>query len=92
MKTKSELIKQVIETSSVPRRDVLRVFDAIMEVTVQNLKDEGVCILPGDIGKLEIVERSARMGRNPRTGEAVSIPPGKTVKLRASSTLKDQIK
>ena len=46
--------------------------------------------LPG-LGKLVLVNRKARMGRNPATGEAIKIPAKKAVKFRVSKACKDAI-
>jgi DNA-binding protein HU-beta len=46
--------------------------------------------LPG-IGKLVLVNRKARMGRNPATGETISIPAKKVVKFRVAKAAKDAI-
>lgn len=46
--------------------------------------------LPG-IGQFEVAERAARQGRNPRTGEVISIPASKAVKFKAGKTLKDAV-
>jgi DNA-binding protein HU-beta len=46
--------------------------------------------LPG-VGQFEIAERGARQGRNPRTGETMTIPASKTVKFKAGKALKDSV-
>ena len=46
--------------------------------------------LPG-IGKLVLVNRKARMGRNPQTGEAIKIPAKRVVKFRVAKAAKDAI-
>lgn len=46
--------------------------------------------LPG-LGKLVLVQRKARMGRNPATGEAIKIPAKKVVKFRVAKACKDAI-
>lgn len=46
--------------------------------------------LPG-LGKLVLVQRKARMGRNPATGEAIKIPAKKVVKFRVSKVCKDAV-
>jgi DNA-binding protein HU-beta len=46
--------------------------------------------LPG-IGKLVLVNRKARMGRNPKTGEAIPIPAKKVVKFRVAKAAKEAI-
>jgi len=47
-------------------------------------------VLPG-LGKLELKQRKARMGRNPATGEAIKIPAKKVVKFRVAKAAKDSI-
>ncbi|HEB72877.1 MAG TPA: HU family DNA-binding protein, partial [Nitrospirae bacterium] len=46
--------------------------------------------LPG-LGKLVLVNRKARMGRNPQTGEAIKIPAKKVVKFRVAKACKDSV-
>ncbi|MEZ5934861.1 MAG: HU family DNA-binding protein, partial [Alphaproteobacteria bacterium] len=46
--------------------------------------------LPG-VGQFEIAERAARQGRNPQTGETISIPASKAVKFKAGKALKDAV-
>jgi DNA-binding protein HU-beta len=46
--------------------------------------------VPG-LGKLVLVNRKARMGRNPATGEAIKIPAKKVVKFRVAKAAKDAI-
>jgi DNA-binding protein HU-beta len=47
-------------------------------------------VVPG-IGKLVLVNRKARMGRNPATGETIQIPAKKVVKFRVAKAAKDTI-
>jgi DNA-binding protein HU-beta len=47
-------------------------------------------VLPG-LGKLVLVDRKARIGRNPKTGEAIQIPAKKVVKFRIAKAAKDAI-
>ena len=49
-----------------------------------------VCTVPG-IGKLVLVKRKARMGRNPATGEAIKIPAKTVVKMRVAKSAKEAI-
>lgn len=46
--------------------------------------------IPG-VGKIKVIQKAARVGRNPRTGENVNIPAQKTIKLSISSTLKEAL-
>ena len=47
-------------------------------------------VFPG-VGKLVVVNRKARMGRNPQTGEAIKIKASKAVGFRAAKSLKDML-
>ena len=51
---------------------------------------KGMFVVPG-IGKLVLVNREARMGRNPQTGENIQIPAKKVVKFRVAKAAKDAI-
>ncbi len=60
------------------------------EGIAQDLLRVGSCNIPG-IGKLKVVERKARKGRNPTTGEPMDIPAKKVVRLSPSSTITDRL-
>jgi DNA-binding protein HU-beta len=63
---------------------------AYAELAVRETKKNGVAILPG-IGRLVRVDRKARMGRNPATGETIKIAAKKVVKFRVAKAVKDSI-
>lgn len=87
---KSELAAEVAAEANVSKSNAMVVIDAMIAVTRKYLLDHDEALLPG-LGKLAIVTRSAREGRNPKTGEAVHIPARATVKFKPSSELKDSI-
>jgi DNA-binding protein HU-beta len=60
------------------------------DLAVRETKKNGVFVIPG-IGRLVRVDRKARMGRNPATGEAIKIPAKKVVKFRVAKAVKDAI-
>jgi DNA-binding protein HU-beta len=62
--------------------------DFIAEVAYKEAKN--TFTLPG-LGKLVLVQRKARMGRNPATGEAIKIKAKKVVKFRVAKAAKDAI-
>ena len=64
--------------------------DALGQTALAEVKKNGVFVLPG-IGRLLKVERQARMGRNPATGEAIKIPAKTVVKARIAKQLKDAV-
>ena len=64
--------------------------DELPLLAVSETKKTGSFTLPG-IGKLVLVKRKARMGRNPATGEAIKIPAKTVVKMRVAKAAKDAI-
>lgn len=88
--TKPEMIAAVAEQTGFTKADT-KLFIETQELVVRSaLRDGGECILPG-LGKLQTKESSARVGRNPRTGEAVDIPAKTMVKFSAAKALKDAV-
>jgi DNA-binding protein HU-beta len=62
----------------------------LMEAIVKEMKREGGFTLPG-FGTFRVVKTKARKGLNPRTGEPVKVKAGKTVRFKASPTLKKSV-
>ena len=87
---KAQMVQEVSQRTGLPRKTVSEVFDGIMNVTVAHLRSDGSSLLPG-LGKLEVAQREARLGRNPRTGESVTIAASKTVKFKPASSLKADV-
>jgi nucleoid DNA-binding protein len=77
------LIVAVAEKSGQTKATVVRVLDAMQECVLDALS-RGDSVMLAGLGKLQVHERAARPGRNPRTGEAVQIPARRTVRLRPS--------
>ena len=86
--TKSQLINYIAEEAEVPRKTAVRMLEALGEVAYKEAK-QGFTI-PG-LGKLVLMNRKARMGRNPATGEAIKIPAKKVLKFRIAKAAKDAI-
>lgn len=86
--TKSELVAEIAARSGVARSDVSRMLRAFEEVVREVVaSDSGKVSLPGFVS-FERVQRAARLGRNPRTGEPVEVPPRASVRVTAGATLK----
>jgi DNA-binding protein HU-beta len=86
--TKSELVAAIAERSGVAKADVertLRGFEEIVQEAVSS--GSGKVSIPGFIS-FERVQRAGRVGRNPRTGELIDVPPGPSVRVSAGATLK----
>ena len=87
---KTELVAVVAEKSGITKKDAERVVSATFEtITAQLMKGEKVQI--SGFGIFEVKEREARVGRNPRTKEAVEIPASKAPAFKASKALKDTV-
>ena len=86
--TKSQVIASLAETSGLSKKEIVGVLNAQMELAYGEAKN-GFTI-PG-IGKLVVVARKARMGRNPATGESIHIPAKKVLKFRVAKAAKDSI-
>ena len=88
--SKSELIKAIAKKSSLTEAQTNDVVKALTNVITEALASGDKVQLPG-LFTAEAVERPARNGRNPRTGEAMTIPAHRAVKISASSTLKKAV-
>ena len=87
---KTELVAAVAEKSGLTKKDAERVVNATFEtITAQLQKGEKVQI--SGFGIFEVKAREARVGRNPRTKEAIEIPASKAPAFKASKALKDII-
>ena len=86
--TKSQLYRELAENVELPRKTVVAFMDELTNIAMKETKNVGVFTLPG-FGKLRKVNRKARMGRNPQTGEAIKIPAKTVVRFRVSKACKE---
>lgn len=89
--TKLELVAKIAEKAELSKKDTAAFVDAFVE-TVKETLQTGEKIQMVGFGTFEVVERAARTGRNPSTGEEMEIPACKAPKFKASKNLKDCIK
>jgi len=71
------LVRKLAEVGEVTNKQSRAILDQLSEIAVSEVKKNGVFVLPG-IGRLVRVDRKARLGRNPATGEAIKIPDSRT--------------
>jgi DNA-binding protein HU-beta len=83
---KQELIDAIAKESKLTKVDTKKALDAMIKSVTKSLKKGDKVILVG-YGTFSVVKRAARMGKNPRTGQAIKIPAKKTVKFKAGSDL-----
>ena len=86
--TKTQLLKEVAEKCCLSKKQAGDVLDALQAIAYREAKDGFT--LPG-IGKLVVVNRKARIGRNPRTGEQIQIPAKRALKFRIAKAAKDAV-
>lgn len=87
---KSELISAMAEKSGLTKADAGKALDALMESVTEGLTSGDRIALVG-FGSWTVEERSARTGRNPRTGEEIQIPAKKVVKFKPGAGLSDAV-
>jgi DNA-binding protein HU-beta len=88
--TQTQLVRMLAEKAEVNNKVARAFLDNLQAIGIAEVKKNGVFVLPG-LGRLVRVDRKARMGRNPATGEAIKIAAKKVVKFRVAKSAKDAI-
>lgn len=88
MLSKSQVQSILADKTGLPKKQVATFFDELANLAYAEAKN--TFVIPG-IGKLVLVQRAARKGRNPATGEEIDIPAKKVVKFRIAKPAKDAI-
>jgi DNA-binding protein HU-beta len=88
--TQTQLVRELAEAGEVSNKQAKKIVETLGAVAVRETKKSGVFVVPG-VGRLVRVDRKARMGRNPATGEPIKIPAKKVVKFRVAKACKDSI-
>ncbi len=84
--TKSQITEQIAKKAGITKKAANDILNHLAELAYKHAKNSFT--IPG-IGKLLLVKRKARMGRNPQTGEAIKIPAKRVVKFRVAKACKD---
>jgi DNA-binding protein HU-beta len=87
-KSLGELVSALAEKTGTTKAQAKAFLDAHAALLIEELKTSGSVQLAG-IGKLKMGERAERQGRNPSTGEAITIKAAKTVKFSGGKAFKD---
>ena len=88
--TQTQLVRSLAEHTESNNKTARAFLDSLASTAITEVKKNGVFVLPG-IGRLVRVDRKARTGRNPATGESIKIPAKKVVKFRVAKAAKDAI-
>ena len=86
--TKSQIADHIAKKASIKKKLAVQILEDMAALAYKEAKN--AFTLPG-LGKLVLVNRKARMGRNPQTGEAIKIPAKKDVKFRVAKAAKEAI-
>ena len=87
---KSELVQKVAETADIQKSVAAKAIDAVIESIKDSLKEGDTVTLIG-FGTFTVRERSARTGRNPRTGDPIEIKEAKVPIFKPGKALKDAV-
>lgn len=86
--TKSQTAEHLAGKAGITKKAAGEFLDHLAALAYKEAKN--TFTMPG-IGKLVLVNRKARMGRNPQTGEAIKIPAKRVVKFRVAKACKDSV-
>ena len=87
---RTELVAAMAEKTQLSKKDAEAALKAFVDVVSEEMKKGEKLQLVG-FGTFEVSERAAREGRNPQTGETMTIAASKTPKFKAGKALKDLV-
>jgi DNA-binding protein HU-beta len=88
--TKAQIVSYFAKKFDLSKKVASSIIDEMAALAVAETKKAGAFTFPG-VGKLVLVRRKARVGRNPATGEAINIPAKTVVKMRVAKACKEAI-
>ena len=89
--TKAELIDKIASGTGFSKADALKALDSTLNAIRAALKKGQKVTLVG-FGTFSVVKRKSRKGRNPRTGDVITIPAAKVPKFTSGKALKDAVR
>ena len=87
---KRELIETVASNAQITKKEADAVVNAPLDAIIDGLAKEGKVIIPG-FGSFEVRNKTAREGRNPRTGEKVKIAAKRAPAFKPGKAMKDAV-
>jgi DNA-binding protein HU-beta len=88
--SKDDLIKEIADQTKLAKKEASQALDAIFQVIEQSLSQGEDISLVG-FGAFKVSKREERSGRNPRTGDSITIPATKVVKFSPGKALKEAV-
>jgi DNA-binding protein HU-beta len=89
--TKADLIEKIAKDADLSKAAAGKALDSLIDGIVKSVKKGNKVSLVG-FGTFALTKRKARKGRNPRTGETISIKAAKVPKFSAGKTFKDAVR
>ena len=89
-KTKAQIIAKIAEDAQITKKQATDALASLVDMAYKGAKGVDGFTIPG-IGKLIKVQRKARTGRNPATGETIKIKAKKVLKFRIAKAAKDAV-
>jgi DNA-binding protein HU-beta len=89
--TKADMVAAVADKLDLSKKQAEIAVDTVFNTIMDGLKTNDKVVISG-FGSFEVRTRAARTGRNPRTGEDITIPEQKTPAFKAGKQLKDSVK
>lgn len=89
--TKAELIDKIASSAALSKADATKALDTTLNAVKASLKKGQKVTLVG-FGTFSVVKRKSRKGRNPRTGQVITIPAAKVPKFSSGKALKDAVR
>ncbi len=86
---KQELIESVAKKTQLTKKDASAAVDATLDAIKRGTKKGGVSL--AGFGSFSVSNRKARIGRNPKTGEAIKIKASKSVRFRPGKAYKTSL-
>jgi DNA-binding protein HU-beta len=86
----TDLVEKVAEATGMSKAEASRAMETMVQTIIDAAKAGNEVRVTG-LGIFDVVAREARPGRNPQTGEPISIPASKALRFRAGRAAKDQL-
>ena len=87
---KIDIIKSVSEQLDIPKKDCVRIVDSFFDI-IKNDLDKGNNVMISGFGKWSVKTKKERTGRNPQTGECLTIDARRVITFKASDVLRDAV-
>ena len=88
--TKIDIIESIYEKLGLPKKDCVSIVDSVFDI-IKNDLDKGNDVMISGFGKWTVKAKKKRIGRNPQTGESLTITARKVVTFKSSTVLRGAV-